>query len=96
MATCTFCEQPVDENDKDTYREVSSWVSGPKLDGPKLREQTGRVAHKHCVENLAHGQAPDQPLLITDEPGHVWKITGPNSLHEALTKDEAEFLGEES
>lgn len=113
MTKCPFCHGAVNPDAEENYREVSSWVSGPKLDGPKLREQTGRVAHKHCVENLASGQAPDQPELfaelqgdpeatpmsgeaaicwpkagepiLTDNPGRITKLTGPNSFHEALT-----------
>lgn len=67
MATCAFCPVVVDEENSENYREVSSWVNGPKLDGPKLRDQTGRVAHKHCVENITLGQAPDQPELFDTE-----------------------------
>jgi hypothetical protein len=64
MKKCAFCPRPVNEDDEFEYREVSSWVNGPKLDGPKLREQTGRVAHYDCVMNLVHGQAPDQGGLF--------------------------------
>lgn len=90
MNICAFCFQPVADDDPNQYRQVSSWVHGPKLDGPKLREQTGAVAHGHCVENLVHGQAADQPELfeeeplVTDEPGGVYKVTGPNSMHTAI------------
>lgn len=64
---CVFCHQPVDLDDSENYREVLSWVNGPKLDGPVLREQTGRVAHKKCVDNMVHGQAADQPELFSEE-----------------------------
>ena len=61
---CPFCREGVTDLDPEKiYREVTSWVTGPKLDSPKLREQSGRVAHKKCVENQAAGQAPDQPSL---------------------------------
>jgi hypothetical protein len=92
-----------DEN----YRQVTVWVNGPKRDGAVLREETGAVAHKHCVDLMKAGQSPDQtelfsedwrdpgpttaridPALISDEPGKVYKVTGPDSLHEALTKEE--------
>jgi hypothetical protein len=64
---CPFCGNLIEDvGNTDNYVEVRSWVNGPKLDGPKLREQTGRVAHKHCVENLAHGQAVDQPEIFDD------------------------------
>ena len=65
---CYFCDKRVDETDEENYRQVSSWVNGPKLDGPKLRQQTGLLAHKSCVKNVVAGQAPDQPTLL-DEPG---------------------------
>lgn len=65
---CAFCEKQVDLDNTDNYREVTSWVTGPKLDGPVLREQTGRVAHQKCVDNLVHGQAPDQPELFDPNP----------------------------
>lgn len=70
---CSFCEEAVDRNDPDTYHEVKSWVNGPKLDGPKLREQTGRVAHKRCIELQVAGQAPDQPELFVTEDHAVFR-----------------------
>ncbi len=67
MKPCWFCLKLADETDPDTYKQVASWVNGPKLDGPVMREQTGLVAHKKCVDNLVHGQAPDQPELFDAE-----------------------------
>lgn len=61
---CAFCPDTLDLDDPDIYREVRSWVHGPKLDGPKLREQTGRVAHKKCINKIVAGQSPDQEPLI--------------------------------
>lgn len=61
---CTFCPDPVDETGEDVYREARSWVTGPKLDHPVLREQTGRVAHGDCIRKLIQGQAPDQEPMI--------------------------------
>lgn len=66
---CAFCFQPVDPESQDTYRQVTSWVHGPKLDGPKLREQTGALAHGDCVRKQVAGQAPDQPELFEDLRG---------------------------
>lgn len=63
MKKCSLCNMPADENHPSTYHEVTSWVSGPKLDGPKLREHTGRIAHEYCIELAISGQAPDQPKL---------------------------------
>lgn len=68
MDVCSFCFQPVTDDDPEIYRQVSSWVHGPKLDGPKLREQTGAVAHGECVRRAVAGQAADQPVLFEEEP----------------------------
>lgn len=64
---CFFCKKDVDLDDEETFREVKSWVNGPKLDGPVLREQTGAVAHPNCIELILHGQSPDQPFLFDEE-----------------------------
>lgn len=64
---CVFCGGPVDQDGDDTYHEVTSWVSGPKLQSPKLRTQTGRLAHGECVQKLIAGQAPDQESLGLEE-----------------------------
>lgn len=61
---CPFCTNPVDPDDPDNYQEAVSWVTGPKLDHPVLRERTGRVAHQTCIDKLVDGQAPDQETLI--------------------------------
>lgn len=61
---CDFCNNPVNLDDPETYHEVTSWVNGPKLDGPKLRERTGNVAHKDCVDKIIHGQSPEQEGLF--------------------------------
>jgi hypothetical protein len=67
---CKFCLNGLDPDAEDTYHEVKSWVNGPKLDGPKLRERTGRLAHKSCIDLLVAGQDPIQPRLFEpDEPG---------------------------
>lgn len=61
---CEFCHEPVNDDDPDMYREVKSWVHGPKLDGPVMREQTGRVAHGDCVRMVMNGVAPGtEPLF---------------------------------
>jgi hypothetical protein len=61
---CEFCPNPVDDDDPDTYREVKSWVHGPKLDHPVMREQTGKVAHGDCVRMVMNGVAPGtEPLF---------------------------------
>lgn len=45
------------------YRQVSSWVTGPKLQSPVLRSQTGAVAHRSCIEKVINGQSPDQQSI---------------------------------
>lgn len=67
MATCTFCGHRADSDDPSTYHQVVSWVHGPKLDGPVLREQTGKIAHEVCVQHQIAGQAPDQPELFKND-----------------------------
>lgn len=61
---CPFCQREVDPDSPDVYHEAVSWVTGPKLDHPVLRERTGKVAHKDCIEKLIDGQAPDQEPII--------------------------------
>lgn len=39
---------------------VESWVSGPKLQSPVLRRQTGKRAHTTCIHKIMDGEAPDQ------------------------------------
>jgi hypothetical protein len=58
--TCPFCGNPVQPDDLDTWKEVSSWVGGPKKDSSTLRKDTGRYAHGACIHKLKLGQAPDQ------------------------------------
>lgn len=61
---CAFCNRAVDPDDPTNYRQVTSWVHGPKMDGPVLREQTGRVAHELCVQKVKDGIAPEtEPLF---------------------------------
>lgn len=64
---CAFCGVAFTESEKDdpesTYREVTSWVHGPKLQSPVLRTQTGRLAHMVCVAKILNGQSPDQDSL---------------------------------
>jgi hypothetical protein len=69
---CAFCPRPITADELDNpdliYREVSSWVTGAKLQSPVLREQTGRVAHAECVSRLVVGQATDQEVLPGLDP----------------------------
>lgn len=64
---CHFCLKPFTAEESDdpdaTYRQVESWVTGPKAQSPVLREQTGRRAHKACIDKLIDGQAVDQDRI---------------------------------
>ncbi len=64
---CEFCKKPVDLDNTDNYREVVSWVTGKKLDGPVLRRQTGLIAHHECIKKQILGQAPDQEQLLSED-----------------------------
>lgn len=61
---CPFCEEGVNVDADDVYREVASWVHGPKQDGATMREPTGRYAHARCIELLKAGQSPDNEVLF--------------------------------
>lgn len=67
MQSCSLCEEDLTpaelDNPEAVYRQVTSWVHGPKLQGPVLREQTGLLAHKACIQKLIDGQAVDQDKL---------------------------------
>lgn len=63
---CRFCDKRLEVDDPTIYREVKSWVTGPKLDSPVLREQTGGLACRACIKKLVAGQAVDQEPLIPD------------------------------
>lgn len=63
MSLCPLCNQVI-LSDADTAKEVRGWVSGPKKDSMRAREDTGRVAHAACVEVLIGGQDPAQPDLF--------------------------------
>ena len=64
---CALCFGTIDpaqiDDPEAIYREVTSWVHGPKLQSPVLREQTGKLAHKDCIDKLLNGQAPDQERI---------------------------------
>ena len=65
-SSCSFCGRTVEAGDVDTFREVISWVHGPKLDSPVLRTQTGQLACRTCIDRLKEGQAPDQETISYD------------------------------
>lgn len=65
---CALCGKPVNPYDTGTWKEVRGWVGGPRKDSMRLREDTGRHAHDHCVAKLQAGQAIDQPSMFEDAP----------------------------
>jgi hypothetical protein len=67
MKICPFCYEQVDEHADETYKEVSGWVHGKKKDSLTLRQDTGRAAHPHCIQNLKEGQDPAQPSMFEEE-----------------------------
>lgn len=66
MSSCALCGNEVDPHADETYKEVVGWVHGKKKDSLTMREDTGRYAHPHCVQNLKEGQAPDQPSMFDE------------------------------
>lgn len=64
---CAICLgefTPEDLDDPElTYTHVESWVTGPKLQGPVLRRQTGKKAHTRCIHKIIDGEAADQEPL---------------------------------
>lgn len=61
--TCPFCSTAI-SRDGTEFKEIRVWVSGPKSDGAVLREETGRYAHKECVDKVRQGQSPNQPTFF--------------------------------
>lgn len=57
------CGNPVSPHDESTWKEVTGFVGGPGKDSMRLRTDTGRYAHQHCVAKAQQGQAPDQPEM---------------------------------
>jgi hypothetical protein len=60
------CGNPVNPHDAGTWKQVIGWVGGPRKDSMRLREDTGRYAHDHCVAKAQQGQAPDQEAMSFD------------------------------
>jgi hypothetical protein len=63
---CALCGNPILDGGEVAV-EVKGWVSGPKRDSMRLRAETGRKAHEHCVTIVAAGQDPVQPDLFEPE-----------------------------
>lgn len=65
-----FCGKPVNPYDASTWKEVAGFVGGPRKDSMRLRQDTGRFAHNHCVQLKAQGQEPGTASLMDEvEPG---------------------------
>lgn len=51
MIQCTLCPRTVTKSElTDAYTEQTVLVHGPKKNGAKLAQDTGRYAHKECVD----------------------------------------------
>lgn len=61
---CALCDGPVNPYDESTWKEVMGWVGGPRKDSMRLRHDTGRYAHTHCVAKLQSGNDPASPDLF--------------------------------
>jgi hypothetical protein len=55
-------------HDEKTWKQVVGWVGGPRKDSMRLRTDTGKYAHDHCVAKLQSGQAVDQPSMFDEVP----------------------------
>lgn len=64
--TCALCGGPVNPYDSSTWKEVVGFVGGPRKDSMRLRRDTGRYAHNHCVGVANAGQQPDTVDLLTE------------------------------
>lgn len=66
MIECALeCGQPITpEQQEEAYIEQTVYVHGPKKNGACLAADTGRKAHKECVEKALAGIAPDMEPLF--------------------------------
>lgn len=85
---CPLCGEPVDKDAKDTWKEVSGWVGGPRKDSMRLRRDTGYYAHGPCVEKIQQGQAVDQPELFGASPPEPEAIHGNEQSFEDFMAEE--------
>jgi hypothetical protein len=66
-APCFFCGNPVNPFDLGTWKQISSWVKGPKANGACLSENTDLYAHDPCVRKAKSGQPPEQGTLFEEK-----------------------------
>lgn len=71
------CGNPVNPHDAGTWKQVTGYVGGPRKDSMRLREDTGKYAHDHCVAKLTAGQSIDQPSMF-DSPVESSKVDASN------------------
>ena len=58
-ATCEFCRESVEHNDKHAYFEIIGWEgqrTGGGTNAIHLRRRTGAVMHHGCMQKLLMGQ----------------------------------------
>lgn len=63
---CALCNNEVSPHAESTWKQVTGWVGGPKKDSMRLRVDTGRYAHDHCVRAMMSGQPAGQPDLFAE------------------------------
>lgn len=64
---CMFCGKPVDSSTPGSYREVRGWERVRSDGGANAiteRQETGRVACRHCIDMRKVGINPAQGALI--------------------------------
>lgn len=62
---CVLCHNDVTPDQiEDAFIEQTVFVHGPKKNGATLAQDTGRHAHKECVEKAQAGIPADMPSLF--------------------------------
>lgn len=79
---CAICGGPVNPYDRSTWKEVTGWVGGPRRDSMRLRRDTGRYAHNHCVGKTPPSSA-EYSAMLRGEPVDQLDILEPQADSEA-------------
>lgn len=64
---CEFCDEPVLNGGVGTYYEITGWEQVREHGGANkiaLRQRTGKVAHKFCMDERLAGRSPDQGKMF--------------------------------
>lgn len=65
-AVCSYCEEPVDQYHRDTWRRISGWERQRRGGGTNhvaLRKPSGHYACSQCMSMLLEGRHPMQLQL---------------------------------